>query len=629
MAMSLPIPSESIRQLGQLRGRERLFRLIWGITRVLTVFVVLLLLACIVDWWVDQTRETPRSLRTTLTITQILISVGLVFSWILRPLKTHLSDEELADRAEKAIPSYRHRLVTAIQLSRSTAKIEGMSKELITNLTNEAETITRGQKLAQLADQTQVKRAGYLFGVPVLIAVLFVSYFGLNLTSILFQRQLGFDVDIPHFVKLAPKEEKLLRPAGEEVTLQYVVEGRVDEESRGKIKVYPEDLPADEYPLEFAERIDENTTLFKAKIPPSTVNFEHRAWLRDGRSKQPGQVLFEPRPVVQKVEAWVQLPDFLGRKPDGQPYEQIQQQGEIVGLPSSQARLKIETQKPITEATLTLIRRAKDGVTEEVARTQAMQIQTDEQTAEASFPLDSRFVAYRIDVKDQHGFENDAPPRRGIALAPDDPPLVTLLPERFPAEGEIATEDTEAEGMPIPIGKSVRVAYTCRSPQGLAKAQLSYRVNEGSWMNYPLNKIYSDDGTGPFDARTGAFQNSKPDDRVEFHPMPSIDPQLYPSELEGGGRFDFQTKALKKRNSDGTEAELEVGDRVEFHIEIYDKNPQAGRPPGRSEARIKSIVTDAQFVDWVLNTLQSEARIRQLEEKQRGVFSRPGEKDKR
>jgi hypothetical protein len=76
----------------------------------------------------------------------------------------------------------------------------------------------------------------------------------------------------------------------------------------------------------------------------------------------------------------------------------------------------------------------------------------------------------------------------------------------------------------------------------------------------------------------------------------------------------------------GTPSELEVGDRVEFFVEVFDRNRAPNRAPGRSDSRIKGIVTDGQFVDWVVQTLQSESRIRQLEEKQKGVFGRPAER---
>jgi hypothetical protein len=105
-------------------------------------------------------------------------------------------------------------------------------------------------------------------------------------------------------------------------------------------------------------------------------------------------------------------------------------------------------------------------------------------------------------------------------------------------------------------------------------------------------------------------------EQIQFHAVPSADPALFPGRSEGGGRFDFQTRTIPG---------LKVGDKLELFIEVFDRNPQPGRPPGRSETRVKSIVTAEQFFQWVELTLEQERRIRQLEAKQRGVFDRPGQ----
>jgi hypothetical protein len=50
-----------------------------------------------------------------------------------------------------------------------------------------------------------------------------------------------------------------------------------------------------------------------------------------------------------------------------------------------------------------------------------------------------------------------------MPLLPEASPTVTFLPERF-AIGDGLTDANEVEGMPVPVGKGVRIAYTARSP---------------------------------------------------------------------------------------------------------------------------------------------------------------------
>jgi hypothetical protein len=89
-----------------------------------------------------------------------------------------------------------------------------------------------------------------------------------------------------------------------------------------------------------------------------------------------------------------------------------------------------------------------------------------------------------------------------------------------------------------------------------------------------------------------------------------------PGRLDGGGRFDFQTRALNG---------VKVGDTIEYFVEVSNRDPSQSLF-GRSDMRAKRIVTVAELVNWIDSTLRQEDRIRRLTERQRGVFdNRPKE----
>ena len=69
---------------------------------------------------------------------------------------------------------------------------------------------------------------------------------------------------------------------------------------------------------------------------------------------------------------------------------------------------------------------------------------------------------------------------------------------------------------------------------------------------------------------------------------------------------------------------LQPGDQVELRVEVTARNPELALKPGVSESRLKAFVTQPQFVDWVIQTLRHESRLRQLEARQRGVFAPEG-----
>ena len=207
------------------------------------------------------------------------------------------------------------------------------------------------------------------------------------------------------------------------------------------------------------------------------------------------------------------------------------------------------------------------------------------------------------------------PSKRGLRIIPEEAPAVTLLPEQFlPDQAgflrRTAAEDFEVEGVPVPLGGGVRIGYTCSHPFGLGPATLFYRVNDGPWWPFPLAEVPATEKAGPFDPRRGAFVNSRPGDQVQYHAVPSADPDRVLGRTEGGGRFDFQTRSLP---------DLKVGDRIEYYVAVANRDPAAPKV-GRSEVRQKLVVTVPELVNWIDATLRQEDRIRQLEQRQSGVF---------
>lgn len=216
-----------------------------------------------------------------------------------------------------------------------------------------------------------------------------------------------------------------------------------------------------------------------------------------------------------------------------------------------------------------------------------------------------------------------------MTIVPDEPPRVALLPERFPLPGPPGiAEDPDVEGMPIPIGGPIRIAYYCAHPYGLDRARLAWRLikagktseeiptaAEVNWNHLPLGEVRATPEAGPFDLKRGVFENTGFRDQVEFHPLPSPDPDRVLGRTEGGGCFDFQTRPIKG---------VEIGDQIEFCVEVFARNPALDKFPGRSETRLKTFVTVPQFMEWIRQTISHETRLRQLEARQRTVFSPEG-----
>ncbi|MCS6975978.1 MAG: hypothetical protein NZM31_03060 [Gemmatales bacterium] len=663
------IPPLIRRQLAGLRRRERLLAFVWGVSQAVALAVVVFLFACGIDWLADRFQETPLGLRRFLLLAQAVFWGASLAVFVLWPLTRDLSDERLALWAEERIPDLGHRLISTVQFHRWGADLSGMSPALIAVTTWETEELVRPWNLADLADSRRLRWSGRLaLGTLAVIAVALLIA-GPETLTVLARRQFLAQEPIPRSISLASATPPVW-PSGENVTLRFHVYRKPTPwgwPSQGKVRVYPEGGETEELVLRPAHFASDQEAVYEATVPAMTTDFRFRAWLGDGRMDEPGHVRFEPRPAVRKLEAWVQLPSYIGPRPDGSPYEEYQPRGEITGLFGSSARIRFETQKPILEATVevlghpapevlawlpiqslqppavalgsawdfyprlmaldlagkisTLTAEAQNELGPEwVRREVPVRLAEDKQGGEAVFDLRPSETAYRVVVRDEYGFRNADPPRRGLSLRYDEPPVVELLPEHFiAAVGEPLSAETEVEGKPIPLtpgGAKVRIAYRAQDPYGLSRARLRYRIvrkedpdNPTPWFRLPLDEVQAGEGVGPFDRNQGAFVNSGLDDQIEFYAEPSRDPHAVPGRQDGGGRFDFQVGALG----------LRVGDMIEFYVEVEDFNPDPERRVGRSEVRRKQIVTPFELTQWLLNKAEHERRLRDLERRQRAV----------
>jgi len=628
--------------LSRLRRRERLLALAWGGACWLAVVLAALVVACFVDWLIDRNRDTPWAVRYLLFITQLALAAGAGYYFVLRPLFHRLRDDELALWVEEKHPLFAHRLITAVQLGRPGARVEGMSQELIVVVTREAEQGSRALAFETVADHTRLRRAPMILG-PVLLVALLPLLIWPAVSSALVARQFLADVEVPRRVHLAPLHAERVHPAGEKLALQFRATALdLDPDWLGHVDVTPEGQPRDRYHLLFSKMDDDGAAIFEAGVAPSTLDLRYTARLGDGRLRSPASVKMVPRPIVSEQLAWLQLPAFCGAKPDGGRYEQPQGRGDIVGIPGSSARIAVRIHKPVRRAHLQLLglkhpdkSPGEEGAFDEVLKRDVeLTLDAEGTAAEGTFDLRADEIAYRIIVVDEHGFENVPAPRRSVRVVPEEAPQVALLKEQMPPAGPIppgaSWEDFEIDGLPVVPGKKLRIGYVAQGPYGLGRARLLYRIvpkvesgnepeKEEPWQFLELPEIQAGAESGAFDPKLGAFEHSRFNEAIYFHAVPSPDPQRILGRTLGGGRFDFETKGIP--DGMGGLLELRAGDQFEFCIEVYaDKDPASKRPSARSDVRTRPIITGEEFARWFADALQEERRLKDLDTKQRGIF---------
>jgi hypothetical protein len=627
------IPRAIRSKLASLRRRERLVRFVWGACRWLALATALLIACSVIDYVIDRDRDTPWSVRYALFGVQAIAALAGALGFVLWPQLRRLRDSELALWVEAHASRLHHRLITAVELNRPGAQIEGMSEELIEVVTHEAEKVSSTVNFPGIADHRRLGWGLAILAPLLLIAGLFVLI-SPEVSLALLQRQALADVEVPRRVHLESDTPAVL-PIGEKFQIVYRVTGPVETDTLGEMVVSPEGQPRERFELKFVKSLADGATLFGADMPPMMADLRYTARLADGRTRKPSELRFVARPVVTRQEAWVQLPAYCGTTPDGRRYEQAQQgHGDVVGIPGSAVRLAIQTSKPVRDARLELLgpevadpNRAEEELGPElVKRVMPMALGAGGQDATAMFELRPEETAYRIVVADEHGFVNVPAPRRSVRQVPEEPPQVTLLKDYFGPEA-----DSDVEGIPVPLGKAIRVPYAAFGPYGLGQARILYRVvkkqesgNEavepGPWTVLPLPEVTGRQELGRFDPKRGVFENSQEFDPVPFHAVPSDHPQLLGRQI-GGGRYFLQTAGLK--DAKGQDLTLHKGDQVEYCVEVFaDKNENSGRPSARSETRVTTVVDATEWRNWLKAVLREEEQLRKLDAEQRGLFGK-------
>lgn len=265
------------------------------------------------------------------------------------------------------------------------------------------------------------------------------------------------------------------------------------------------------------------------------------------------------------------------------------------------------------------------------------------------FDLRPTETSYSIVVFDEYGFQSRTMTVRTLRIEPEPPPTIVLHPELFPiregfSKGQAKT--VLVEGLPLPLlGKhrpgNLPIAYEAFGPYGIGKVQLKIGVLRGNnssgdrlrrgtlelWGRLELEE-YAGSARRPraFDLSTGAFKDSSAQEQIYFFAVPlprPAAPGQWPRML-GGGRFDYKVAGFVDIRT-GEPFEFEVGDRVVFYLEVFNRNPDPKKAlmAKSQQTREKDVASMEEFFRVCNDTLQEASRIESLMYMQQQVYDRP------
>ena len=254
---------------------------------------------------------------------------------------------------------------------------------------------------------------------------------------------------------------------------------------------------------------------------------------------------------------------------------------------------------------------------------------------ETTFDMRPTETAYQVVALDKHGFQNMPPPRRKLEIEIEKEPVVEWLPEQFSWAGS----DFSFEGVPLPVGERIPIAYKCNHPYGLGWAHLKYRVQKKpesgndppsneKFIAVPLHELTEKQlaNCGDFDPTRGFFPR-RPKMQVPFFAVPAEIPS-HPSRMpelgriKGGGRIDFATGEFDPKEKGPPLPTPQIGDVIEYYIEVSPE-PAPGnnsRPVGKTPSRFKNVVEKKELLPFMLELIREESVIRGLRKHQEDVL---------
>lgn len=594
---------ESIRKrLVKIIRQEKLIRLVLGISTVLLLFFPVLGLACAIDWRWDLEEDTPLVWRI-LSFIGLATYLGiLVWNYLARQLSAPITESIGAGWVEKHFPQYNHSMTTVLQLNRPEARLEGQSPILLSQLTSEVMHLSKDLEFSNCLDKKRWTISARRLATPIIFALLCFGFHPAT-TKALLLRQLLIPRQIPRDTVIG-LPDKVVLPEGETTVLTFEVRSR-----SGKI------IPKGR--VTWVSKQSEQTTLEATSSGNETMECnipfslgEGVLMFRAGDSRAgPIPLMRMLRPVLEMAQASVASPDWYGKRPDGSLYEETFAKGDVTGLAGSTVKLNFTCSQKLSSATISVKPYDPNGS----SRQFPCKLVENGHGCEVDFKVLEGDHKYQVHATNTGGLESLRPFQRRIQVLPDEPPVVTLLPDQLPGTSRPGStpEDTDIDGLPVLVGQKFRVVYQAKSMAGIASAKFRYRINEkGAWRSLPLQEFAKNDNLGDFLPDQGAFAKSTPESNIDFYPLPSEDLWKSPPRRQAGGRFDFQIGSIK---------ELRIGDRIEYFVEASDLRPEDPLV-GQSEIRVKEVVGVEELLAWWRRKEKETEKLMELKNRQGQVF---------
>ncbi|MGB2985935.1 MAG: DUF4175 family protein [Phycisphaerae bacterium] len=420
--------SKVLRRLSALRATVRRRLVGYGICAVLVSGVASFLTIVTLDWllWL------PPLLRIIVGGLFIAGFVGATLHWIVKPLQARLGIDEVAARLEAHFSTLQDRLSSTVNfIEQRSAGSPSLMRQVIAN----TERIIKNIPLESALTLQPLMLRGVLLAVSVgvLTCILSVSPGWARTGLYRYVYPLG-RIEWPRTVSILPLTGDLIAAVGDSVTVRMRIQRGLTRALRGVVHLREPGGAT----MTLVMQRGQDDTLY-ATIDAVTKDLQY--WFEagdDSTERAPYTLQVVRRPQVVEALAAVEPPPYASNRA-----VRVQDLGDgPVHAPiGGHVKMTLHASKPIspdpTGTELGLRTEAGGWIPLIVAP-------EDHHKLSARFEI-NRDLHFRIELRDEYGFENRGAGKHSILATPDIPPVVTVL------EPKAVTELTPKGSIPLLI----------------------------------------------------------------------------------------------------------------------------------------------------------------------------------
>ena len=403
-------PSQVIERLSAIRRTIRRRLIAYGACVVAMGGVAAFLTIVTLDWllWL------PTAIRMLVAGVFLAGFVGATRHWIVRPLLARLELGAVAARLERHFGALDDRLISTVNfLDRGDAGSATMMRQVIANTER---ILTQLPLESALSLKPLIRRIALTTVTLAALVVMMLTSNGWVQTGLYRYLYPWGELQWPRSVSIQPMTGDRVVAIGESVTVRMAIVRGLTDTLRGVVHVREPGGSA----TRLAMRRDDNHT-FQATIDTITSDLEYWFEAGDDETKRtPFAISTVPRPEVIEALAEVQPPPYARQQ---KPRVEDLADGPVHAPVGGRVRVTVRSSKPVVAAEGD----AACGLRTDDGELIPLLPAGDDDTQLTTLLTVASDLHFRIELRDEHGFENRGAKPQAILATPDAPPVVAVI----------------------------------------------------------------------------------------------------------------------------------------------------------------------------------------------------------